>query len=68
MTKAPKRTSGNFGHPLDGPIYVGRPDPKECKTCGKKGQHMTLIARDLIECSHIDCPHRNRVTAQPSKP
>ena len=52
--------------PLAGTVYVDKAKPAmECKTCNKRGLHMTLIARGEVECSHIDCPNRRAFTAQP---
>jgi hypothetical protein len=54
-------------HPLARPVYSSPKPAEACGTCSKKGKHMQLIARGTIECSHVDCPNRNRVTAQPRR-
>ncbi len=52
-------------NPLAGPIYLGREEPSACSTCGRRSAFMRDLAAGHIECSHVDCPHRNRITAQP---
>lgn len=52
-------------HPLAGPIYTRPPDPKSCTVCPRKGVALENVLRGAFECSHVDCPHRARVTAQP---
>jgi hypothetical protein len=36
-------------------------DPK-CTTCGRDPKRMNSW---IAECSHVECPHRGRVTVQP---
>ncbi len=52
--------------PLSGPIFTKPPTPKSCGVCSKGESHLQRIyALDaLYECSHVDCPHRGKVTAQ----
>lgn len=53
-------------NPWDAPVYKGNPEPKECSVCHKKGKHLRSIADGLIECSHVECPIRQRQTARPT--
>lgn len=50
---------------LAGPIYKGdhRPEPKDCVQCSRKGLRMQMVVRGEEECSHLECPHMRRVTA-----
>lgn len=41
--------------------------PAPCPICGHKGSnHRPAGDNDIWECSHLECPNRNRVTAAPS--
>lgn len=65
-----------FGlYPLGGTNILARagectkeqPVPKDCNVCKRGKAFMRAIHEGNGECSHIDCPHRTRITAQPSR-
>lgn len=52
-------------HPLAGPVFTEPKKPTECTLCHKRGQWVREINAGITECSHVDCPLRRSVTAQP---
>lgn len=55
-------------HPLAGPIFTRPKDPQTCAVCNRKEAWMRALADGRAECSHVDCPHRKTLSAQPMTP
>ena len=42
-------------------------DKAPCTVCGRAGGKATPLGEsETWQCSHVDCPHRSRLTAGPS--
>lgn len=53
-------------HPLAATVCIAPPAPTSCNACSRRDNAMSAVARGAVECSHIACPHRKHITAQPS--
>jgi len=53
-------------HPLAGTVYTAPPLPTTCNACSRRGDAMSAVTRGAVECSHLACPNRKHITAQPS--
>lgn len=53
---------------FDMPVYTAPPEPKSCAVChrGEAFLRATQGPYATGECSHVACPNRSRVTAQPA--